>query len=171
MHNGQTLLQHAIKNALCLSDSVIVVLGANYDAIAHTVLNQPVTILHNQNWPLGMASSISMAVKEAGAAYPGITAILFLLCDQPFADAELLGQLTDTAKNSDKGIVASAYNHTLGVPALFKQAYFAHLLRLKGEEGAKKLLMQHADDVARVAFPQGSTDIDTRIDWEKFNQK
>ena len=171
VYDGQTLLQRAVKNALSVTETVLVVLGANREDIEYSIKDQPVNILYNTNWPEGMATSISLAVEEIQSAYLNITSIIFMLCDQPFADADLLQQLIDVSETSDKGIMASEYHNTLGVPALFKQAYFPYLLALKGKEGAKKLLLQHADDVQAIPFPLGEVDIDTLEDFEKLNKK
>ncbi|QHS57023.1 nucleotidyltransferase family protein [Mucilaginibacter sp. 14171R-50] len=168
VYKGQTLLQHAIANALSVTKTVMVVLGANRGDIEYSIKDQPVNILYSSNWPAGMATSISLAVETLLRDYQTVKSIIFMLCDQPFADKMLLKRLITVARDDTKGIVASAYNGTVGVPALFKQKYFPYLLALKGKEGAKKLLLQHADDVLGVPFPLGSVDIDTVKDWEKL---
>ncbi|RYU92511.1 nucleotidyltransferase family protein [Mucilaginibacter terrigena] len=168
--DGQTLLQRAIKNALAVTEIVIVVLGANREDIEYTIKDHPVNILYNPNWPEGMATSISLAIETIQRDYLGVTSAIFMLCDQPFADGVLLNELVKAAGSSDKGIIASEYNNTLGVPALFKQGYFPYLMALKGKEGAKKLLGLHADDVQSVPFALGGVDIDTMEDWERFNK-
>ncbi|MDB5061265.1 MAG: nucleotidyltransferase family protein [Mucilaginibacter sp.] len=165
-YKGETLLQLAIKNALAVSETILVVLGANRELIEFSIKDKPVDILYNSDWVEGMASSISLAANKLQSDYLQITSALFMLCDQPYADKAILQQLIDAALNSEKGIIASAYNDTLGAPVLFKSKYFPYLLALKGKEGAKKLIMQHADDVQPIPFPLGSVDIDTVEDYE-----
>ena len=171
VYGNQTLLQNAVKNALAANKNVIVVLGANCEDIAYTIKEKPVNILYNTNWSRGMATSIVMAIEDIQTSYLNIDSTIFMLCDQPFVDEKLLQQLIDTAQTTEKGIVASEYNNTQGVPALFKQKYFPYLLALKGIEGARKLLLQHVDDLESIPFPLGSIDIDTAEDWERLNQK
>jgi molybdenum cofactor cytidylyltransferase len=165
-YKGETLLQLAIKNALAVSETILVVLGANRELIEFSIKDKPVDILYNSDWVEGMASSISLAANKLQSDYLQITSALFMLCDQPYADKAVLQQLIDATLNSEKGIIASAYNDTLGTPVLFKSKYFPYLLALKGKEGAKKLIMQHADDVQSIPFPLGSVDIDTVEDYE-----
>jgi hypothetical protein len=43
------------------------------------------------------------------------------------------------------------------------------LLSLDNEAGAKSVILQNPERVARLAFPEGATDIDTWQDWEKLN--
>ena len=168
--NGETLLQSAVKNALSVTGTVLVVLGANREDIEYSIKDQQVTILYNTAWPEGMASAIRLAIEKLQSDHLQITSVIIMLCDQPYADAVILKKLTEEAKDTEKGIVASAYNNTLGVPVLFKLKYFPYLIALKGKEGAKHLLEQHADDIQPVPFPAGAVDIDTVEDYERLNK-
>jgi molybdenum cofactor cytidylyltransferase len=165
-YKGETLLQLAVNNALAVSETVLIVLGANRELIEFSIKDKPVDILYNSEWTEGMASSIRLAVNKLQSDYLQITSALFMLCDQPYVDKAILQQLLNAASNSEKGIIASTYNDTLGAPVVFKSKYFPYLLALKGTEGAKKLIMQHADDVQAIPFPLGSVDIDTVEDYE-----
>jgi len=168
VYRGQTLLQRAVEVA-CSSvcKPVIVVLGANEDAIKPTIKTTPVTIIYNPDWHEGMASSIRLGVKEIQKSAPAVTSVILMLCDQPFVDVNLLNTLVEIKTTSEADIVASAYNNTIGVPVLFGSTYFDDLLSLRGQEGAKKLLMKHKEGVVSVPFPLGSVDIDTVEDYEK----
>ncbi|MBK0379036.1 nucleotidyltransferase family protein [Mucilaginibacter segetis] len=170
-YKGQTLLQIAIKNALAVTEMVLVVLGANAEHIEPTIENLPANVLHNAHWEEGMSSSIRLAITDLEKNYPEVTSVIVMLCDQPFANAELLTQLIDKKKTTGKGIIASNYHNISGVPALFEKKYFPQLLELSGQAGAKQLLTQYPDAVAEVPFPEGETDIDTTEDYKRLNQK
>src|SRR4051812_26945230 len=101
-YKGETLLQLAIRNALAVSETILVVLGANRELIEFSIKDKPVDILYNSDWIEGMASSISLAANELQSNYLQITSALFMLCDQPFADNAILQQLIDAASNSEK---------------------------------------------------------------------
>ena len=90
------------------------------------------------------------------------------MSDQPFVTADLFNNLIEQKENSDRLIIASSYENTVGTPVLFDRKYFDSLSSLKGSEGAKKLLKQFQDDVATVAFPLGGVDIDTQEDYRKL---
>jgi molybdenum cofactor cytidylyltransferase len=168
IYNDKTLLQNAIDAAnASLGKPVLVVLGAKADVIKPTIESFPVKILHNQNWQEGMASSIRLGITEIKKIEPKVTSLILTLCDQPFVDAALINKLIQC--KSEKGVVASAYNDTLGVPVLFDASYFDELLQLKGDEGAKKLLLKYPDDIVKIDFPLGSVDIDTIEDYEKIS--
>ncbi len=164
VYQKQTLLQHAIETALSSKcNPIAVVLGANADVISPTIQNLPVNIIYNKDWREGMASSIRVGINELQKARPAISSVILMLCDQPFVSVSLLNDLIEI--KGEKGIVASAYNDTLGVPALFDAKYFEELSLLKGPEGAKTLLQKYADDVCFLSFPLGSVDIDTAEDF------
>jgi molybdenum cofactor cytidylyltransferase len=58
----------------------------------------------------------------------------------------------------------------LGTPTLFHKSFFAELMELKGDTGARKILVQHGDDVFAVLFPKGNIDIDTATEYEELKQ-
>jgi len=167
IYKGKTLLQRAIETASAsICEPAIVVLGANIEAIGPTIEGLPIDIVKNPDWQEGIASSIRLGIHELRKIEPKADSIILMLCDQPFADASLLNQLVQ--KKLTKGMVACAYNNTVGPPVLFDAAYFDELLLLKGQEGAKKILLRYPDYVVSVPFAQGSIDIDTIEDFEKI---
>jgi molybdenum cofactor cytidylyltransferase len=167
IYKDQTLLQRAIETArVSECNPIIVILGANATVIRPTIQNSAINIIQNPDWQEGMASSIRLGIMELQRIEPTITSIIVMLCDQPFVTPLLIDQLIQT--KSEKGIVACAYNKTIGVPVLFDAKYFSELLLLKGNDGAKKLLLKYPDDVATIPFPLGSVDIDTVEDYEKL---
>ena len=101
---------------------------------------------------------------------PDLDAVVLLTCDQPFVTAPVLGQLIQLRLTSGKPIIASAYAETLGIPALFDQSCFPDLLGLKGDSGAKKIILARPHDVVLFDFPAGAIDIDTAADYKKLDQ-
>jgi len=167
IYKGQTLLQRAIKTAVASAcGPVIVVLGANENVIRQSIEGSKATIVYNADWQEGMASSIRVGITALKKKHPESDAVILMLCDQPFVDTSLLNQFVQ--KRSAKGIIACAYNDTIGPPVLFDAFYFDDLLLLKGQEGAKKLLMKHQHDIVTIQFPLGSVDIDTVEDFERL---
>jgi len=165
---GKTLLQHAVETALTARfKPVVVVLGANERLIKPTLISYPVTLLKNDNWESGMASSIVAGIDHV-KDIPGVDACVLLLSDQPLISTSLLINISEKHMSSAKGIIASGYNDTEGPPALFEKKYFHDLLTLTGNEGAKKLFAAYADDTSSVPFADGHIDIDTAEDLERL---
>lgn len=168
---GKTLLQRAIENTLAsICERVVVVLGANAEAIQATIAYKPVSVIVNPDWHEGMASSIRCGLVELQRILPTVSSALLMLCDQPFANAKILNRLIQEKSGSDILIIASSYDDTIGTPALFDRSVFPELLRLEGQEGAKKLLAKHSDKVLAVPFASGSIDIDTLEDYDRLLQ-
>ncbi len=57
-------------------------------------------------------------------------------------------------------LAASAYAGVLGIPAIFPRSVFADLFALRGDRGARALLMQPALPVIAVPLAGGEADID-----------
>lgn len=164
---GQTLLQHAINTAIQVNcGPVVVVLGGNAELITPTLENFTADVIFNADWQQGMSSSIRIGIQHLQENHPGTTSVILMPCDQPFVDEAILQKLTAAEKPGT--IVASGYNDTIGPPAFFDGYYFPELLMLRGNEGAKHLILKHGEHVVTVPFPLGSVDIDTLEDFEKL---
>lgn len=170
-YNNSTLLQHAVATAInTTAGNVVVVLGANAEAIIPTITSKIVTIVINTNWANGLGSSVSTGIEKLVSIQPLVNAVLIMLCDQPLVNTALLDQLLETKAKDNKGLVACGYNNTVGVPAVFDKKYFPALLSLQGNTGARMILHQHNDDITIVPFPGGAIDIDTPEDFKRLLQ-
>ena len=163
-YKGQTLLQRAVQTALSSNAELIaVILGANAETL-RTTIHEPVNIFLNPYWEEGMASSIRYGLNELIKADPRLTSVILMLCDQPYVDETIINQLMEQAAPGK--IIASAYNGTIGPPALFDREFFPNLLSLFGHEGAKSILLNHPQAVISIPFPLGGIDIDTLTDYD-----
>lgn len=164
-YHGKTLLLHIVEQALaCQPTAVIVVVGAENEAISATLSNHDVTICYNADWSTGMASSINKGLTQLIAESSIVTNCIFTVSDQPYLSVQNFTQLYTLQSESGKGIIASTYSDTIGVPVLFTQPYFEALLSLQGDHGAKKIAEQHLEDLVTIPFEGGSVDIDTPED-------
>ena len=167
--NGMPLLLHSVQAALkSNAKSINVVLGANELAHHEIIRNLGVNVISNHYWKSGMGSSIKAGLNYVVRKYSDTEAVIIMVCDQPAIDATHLRKLTSAFKETGSPIVASSYSRTLGVPALFSRSFFSNVLMLKDEQGAKKIIEQFPDQVHKVEFPQGSIDLDTREDYDKY---
>ena len=167
IYQGKSLLKHAIDAAINAAvGPVIVVIGANENEILTEIETEEVLLAQNRDWQEGIASSIHVGLIDLLHQFPDIENAILMVCDQPYVEKELLIKLVDTKRTSKKLLVACSYKETIGVPALFDKQFFPELLSLKGDEGGKKVLLQHLDEMGVVSFPAGATDIDTETDYE-----
>jgi molybdenum cofactor cytidylyltransferase len=168
-YNGRTLLRHAAETALAsVCDPVLVVLGAGRELMESQVSDLPVLVCYNPDWSLGMGSSIRHGLEQMLARFSGsIRAVVIMVCDQPLVRPADLNKLCAVHETSGYGVVSSRYGGSVGVPVLFSSRYFRELAMLDPSAGAKKLIIQHADDHHSIALSTGAFDIDTPEDYSK----
>ena len=167
--NKKTLMQNVIDEATNAElNPVIVVTGAYADEVSKKIDNKKITIVFNEHWEKGMASSIVTGLQQALLVNNKIENIIIAVCDQPYISSILFQQLSDKKRKSGKSIVASSYAGTLGTPALFSKKYFKELLNLKGDEGAKSLIRKYNNETTSVLFKKGNIDVDTQKDYEEL---
>lgn len=165
----KTLLQHIIdeiKNSD--ADHLTVVTGCYHAAIKEVLGLQEIDLIENKSWEQGMGASIQSGITHIIQHYPNTQHLIILVCDQPYISSALLNEMIRTKQKTGKGIVASAYNNTIGTPVLFEKKYFNSLLLLNGQQGAKKIVLQNTNDTAEVAFAGGAFDIDTPEDYHSL---
>ena len=167
---GRTLLRRAaetVLNANC--ERIVVVLGANAELTAKEIVGLPLEIVVNENWAAGIGESIktgaSVLVKD------NLTAIVVMLGDQPFVTAETVRGLIEKYEQTAAPIVASFYNETTGVPALFAREMFHELTALSGDAGAKFVIKKHRARTVTIAAPEAAFDVDTIADYERLQAK
>lgn len=162
---GQSLLRSAAKTALAAAcGPVVVVLGARAACLQAETADLQVTIVVNDGWASGLASSVRAAVHAADRIAPGASGILITLADQPRVTPDLLRELVRRHRKKPAHPVACGYAGTVGVPALFPRSFFPELLRLQGDRGARDLLRDRGSRVEVVPFPGAALDIDTNED-------
>ena len=164
-YQGTTLVQHSIQMALAAPvHPIIVVSGPGADL--PVAENERLHLAFNYNPEEGLASSIRCGLAALLRMEPQVEGTILMVCDQPFVTAGLLHSLVAACTEGDKEIAACSYKNTLGTPVFFKKSFFSKLAALKGDEGAKRIVKQHAGQVAAVPFPKGEIDIDTMEDYE-----
>jgi molybdenum cofactor cytidylyltransferase len=161
LFRGRSLLRHATETALgSVCRPVVVVLGALADPLQTELTALPVTVAMNPAWAEGMAKSIRAGLKEVSSKTPGPDAVVIMLCDQPLITAGMLDRLVIMHRSSGMGIVASEYKGALGAPALFARRYFPDLGALEGDQGARRIIVNHKADLARISLPEAAFDVD-----------
>ena len=167
---GETsLIRHSLQKCLTVAPKrVVVVTGAYAESIEAHIADLPIIISRNEAWKEGMGTSLARGMSSLLAHFPDTQAVLLLVCDQPFLSVKVLEDLIRLYKNSKASIVAANYGTAYGVPALFDKKWFGILAQLKGDEGAKKVMKNHLDEIKLVDFPKGKIDLDTLEDYEKY---
>lgn len=166
--NGH-ILSHILQIALIIEpNNIFMVTGFYHTEIIKSLEGQSTYIVYNENWKEGMASSIRKGLLALLNKDKDLSTVLLLVGDQPYLYSELLKEMYQLYYSKHCGIVAAQYGNIKGTPVLFDKKYFAQLLTLKGDIGAKSILQQNEADCNVVKFPLGAFDIDTPEDYENL---
>lgn len=172
---GQPMLCYCLdqykhnENWLAGIDVTYVVLGANAASIKK-ILSRDVNVVIASSWQQGMGSSLAQAMC---ALANDISHVFITLADQVALSPTTLENLLIQSKQAPEKIIAASYRNQqisseLGVPVIFPRHYFADLVRLSGDRGAKGLLKENLDNVLAVPLPSAECDIDTPQDLARY---
>jgi CTP:molybdopterin cytidylyltransferase MocA/tRNA(Arg) A34 adenosine deaminase TadA len=170
--DNETLLARVLRLSREAGASPLVaVLGAHCETIAAAIQDCGAHLVFNEQWELGLASSIHAGLRALDAAAPGAHGVLLLGCDQPRLTSAHLGAMIESFTGQGaRAIVASKYAGVLGVPAIFPRSIFPDLLALRGDQGARALLAQPQCPPIPIEFPGGEIDIDSPSDLAALEQ-
>jgi molybdenum cofactor cytidylyltransferase len=159
---GRPLLHTTVTRAAEVAgNSLIVVLGSGAAELAPLLKHSPGSIVVNQDWREGLASSIRAGMARLPA---GCNALMLLLADQAAVTADDLRRLAGAWRRQPQCIAAALYAGTIGAPAIFPRSAFRELTDLRGDIGARTLLRRNAGRLVRVPMPSAAVDIDTPED-------
>jgi molybdenum cofactor cytidylyltransferase len=159
---GRPLLHTVVTRASEVTgNALIVVLGSGAAQLAPLLKHSPGSVVINQEWREGLASSIRAGVARLPAA---CSAVMLLLADQAAVTAEDLKRLAGSWRKQPQHIAAALYSGGCGAPAIFPRSSFRSLSELRGDTGARALLVRNPDRVVRVPMPSAAVDVDTPED-------
>ena len=158
--DGVPLVRRAVDAARAADlDETIVVMGA-VDLLA--VLPDDVTVLQNEAWEQGQATSLAAAIGYAGSR--GHRAVVFGLGDQPGVPASAWAAVG----NDDGDLVVADFGGELRPPVRIGAALWSHL-PLSGDEGGRVLMRRRPELVRAIPCEGVPDDIDTLEDLQKWN--
>ena len=164
-----TLLNRLIKIVQgAVNFPIYLVLGANAEKIKAQLSNNNLHIVDNKNWQEGMASSIRVGVQAVVDSAINYDGVLIMVCDQPYLTQQAIKDLVTLQQLKKTAIAASFYANIAGTPALFHASVFPDLLALKGDQGAKRIIQERDQELAKLQFDKGILDIDTPEDYQQL---
>jgi len=168
--DGETLLARAIRLAGEAGASpLFAVLGANSEAVSASIQNCGAQIVLNAQWEQGIAASVQAGMRALEAAAPQACGALLLGCDQPrLTAAHLRAMIASFAAHDGHCIVASEYAAVLGAPAIFPRSVLPQLYALRGDKGARALLLRPPCPLISIELSGGEIDIDLPADLDEI---
>jgi len=166
---GHSALRIVVSNAVAVAgQGVTVVVGAHAGDLTYLLSHSPASSIVNRHWEEGIASSLRCGLAVVPAAADGV---LIMLGDQVCVTSDDLRRLVSAWRGQESCIAAATYERHVGVPALFPRAYFSELAELRGDQGARKLLLRNPDRLVRVPMPNAAFDLDTPEDLQALTKK
>ena len=172
--NNTPMVEQVLNNALkSRLQRIVLVLGCQYQSILKLLgkkAHHPrLQIVVNHSFKQGLSSSLHCGLN---AVQRKSEAVMFLLADQPLADARLINLLLKNFQSSDKGICVPVCQGKRGNPTIFSRIYYDKLMMIKGDRGGRRLIRAHTKDVleVQVCAPTCFWDIDTLSDVAKIQR-
>ena len=131
---------------------VIVVTGHQADLVTRAVRRAPVRSDTRFAHAAGHATGLSASLRAGLAALPqDADAVLVCLGDMPLVTGRMIDRLL-SMYDPDEGrlIVLPTFRGKQGNPMLWDRRFFAEMMALEGDRGARALLRHHAEWVAEV---------------------
>lgn len=162
-----TVVGAVVRTALAsVGGRTLVVLGADREAVRREIESLGVSFAVNENYPLGMLTSIQAGFRALPA---GAKAALIVLGDQPFLASRVIDKVIAAYEAGHGDIVIPAFQGRRGHPVLIDLKYRDEVLAIAPADGLRSLMLAHSDDILEVdaADPNILRDLDTPEDYQK----
>jgi molybdenum cofactor cytidylyltransferase len=167
---GRPLIEHVIRAAGGAGLSpVVVVTRPDAPALRGALTDLPVEVVENPRPGDGLSTSLRCGLAALPA---GIAGAAILLGDMPWVRSSTIRTLTDTLDDDDgRSICVPVHRGQRGNPVVWSARFFAAMASLAGDEGARRLLQQFAEQVCEVPVDDAGVlrDIDTADEIERLN--
>jgi molybdenum cofactor cytidylyltransferase len=169
--DGTPVVRHAAEAAATsVASPVIVVTGNAAREVAEVLHGLDIQICENPAYASGLSESLKCGVRNVPADCAGA---VVMLGDMPFVSAAVIDSLIKTF-NPDSGreIVVPVQDGRRGNPVLWGRRFFAEMLALSGDKGAKSLMDLHGDVLYELEVDDDGVliDIDTARDLERYGR-
>ena len=159
--HGSPMVTRTVNAIRPAVDQMVVVTGRDSQALTAALEGQQVNFIHNPDFAQGLSTSLKCGI----AAVPAdADAALVALGDMPLIDQEIVGRLIAAFNPAEhRSIAIPVHNGQRGNPVLWGRQHFASLMSLSGDQGARGLFDQYAEEIVEVQMPGDAvlTDIDT----------
>lgn len=137
MPDGRALIEHTISLYQAVFKDVRVVARIDDEAMHQRVADAGANLVTHAHAEDGISQSIVAGI----ATLKSKSGALIALGDMPFVKAETVISIADALRADS--IVVPQFKEKAGNPVAFGEQYFAALLGLKGDIGARHLIKQH----------------------------
>ncbi len=147
--NGKSLVRIVAEQVLASkAQGVIVVTGHQAEQVEKALQGLKVKFVRNPDFAVGLASSVKAGIAAVPADADGA---VVCLGDMPLISSQLIDRLIEAfAPDSGNLIAVPVSDNRRGNPVLWSRRFFAELMTLDGDIGARHLISRHGEAVAEV---------------------
>lgn len=168
--DGKTMLARAVEAAEASQAAETIVVVGNDSARAKAAL-AGVRVVENPEFASGLASSVRAGIAAVPADCDGA---VVLLGDMPLVNAAHIDRLIAAfAPVEGRAICVAAHGGKRGNPVLWSREFFAEILALDGDQGARPVMRKHEDRLCEVPMPDDGVlvDLDTAEALAAFRER
>ena len=166
---GRPLLEGVVASATASRlDDVLVVLGANADAILAVVDLGRARALLNPDHAGGMSTSLRAGLAALG---PEVDRAMVVLGDQPAISADMLDGLLELQERSGLPAAALSFGGLLHPPVVLRRELWGDLDSLEGDVGCRAVIRARPELVAALPVAgdlRHPVDVDTPEDYARL---
>ena len=159
---GKPMIARVVENVLSSNARpILVVTGHQAEQIEHALGGRPVRYIHAADYAEGLSASLKAGIA---AVPPECAAAIVCLGDMPLVTGRMIDRLI-SMYNPDAGrsIVLPTFRGKQGNPMLWDRRFFAEILQITGDSGARFLIGKHTDAVVEIEMADDAVlrDFDT----------
>ena len=165
---GQTFIAQVVQNALEAGLApLVVVTGAESEAVSAAIAGLPVTVVHNPDWQAGQSTSM----KAGLAVLPAdCQAVMFLMSDQPHCSPLLIRSVMASYFTQRLPIAAPRIAGRRANPVLFGRETFEALRTVEGDQGGRAVFNQFQPAWLDWVDERNALDVDDEADYVRLQQ-
>lgn len=165
-YKEKPLLSYSLK-ALLKSKvkDIVVVLGKDKQKILKQIpQNKKIKVIFNKNYKRGMASSILTGLKKINKSSHG-----FMVClsDMPKIKSSTYNKIINYFNKNKKIPCVPCYKNRNGNPVCFPISFKSKIKNIKGDQGAKKILLMNNFNKVNISSSSILIDFDKKSDFKK----
>ena len=166
--HGLPIVRRAAVNLAAETDELWVVVGSEAEAVRHALDGVPARFVENEQWADGLSSSLAAGIRALPQEFD---AIVIGLGDQPSVEREVIQRVIDRWRETARPIVSARYHGVRGHPVLLAREVFEEASSVRGDVGARELIMREPKRVAVVDVnADPPRDVDTTDDLSALEQ-
>lgn len=156
---GRAMVRHVARTAVnSRAVQTIVVTGHQSQDVARELEGLDIRIIDNPRFGDGLSTSLQVGINGLAEDHAGA---VILLADMPMLHIDTLNKLIEAFEESHgMSICVPVCDGRRGNPVVWPREFFAEIMQLTGDRGARELMTTYKDRVREVNFIDSGVLID-----------